>query len=506
VNPFSRFVKRLAILFGRARFRSELDEEMDFHRAEAEKAFVAEGMTPAACPLRCEVAVRKFIGSQGAESRGGGISYGNRGAGLRFALRQMRKNPGFAVTAILILALGLGASVAVLDLSMRHSFNRCRMSAESACCCGREHGVVSTQQSFPRRLRRLEANEPDAQFTGCLRQYGLFAAYTGGRRPCARAARERRLLSYAWRAHVAGPGISSRRGSAWQTENRRPELRHVVEALQRTHRSGWQRVSLSGENYTIVGVLPREFAFAPGRDSEFWVPLLEKNGCELLRSCHSLDGVGRLRDGVTVQAALADLQAIAAQLERQYPDSNRGAGASVIPLSELIVGYVRPILLTLLAGAGLLLLIACVNVASLLLVRSESRRREIAVRGALGATPVRLTRQFVTEGLLLAGAGCLAGILLGGWMMTLLRKLIPLPMMVHVPFLDHVSLNRHTTLFAGAVALFATVLLAATPVLRLSFPGHSRGPRRWRRGARDACGVASAPISWLLSWRSLSCF
>ena len=141
-------------------------------------------------------------------------------------------------------------------------------------------------------------------------------------------------------------------------------------------------MSLSGEDYTIVGMLPRDFAFAPGRDSEFWTPLLDKNGCEQRRSCHNLDGIGRLRDGVTMQQALADLSAIAAQLERQYPDSNKDQGASVIPLSELIVGYVRPVLLTLLAGAGLLLVIACVNVASLMLVRSKSRKREMAVRGA----------------------------------------------------------------------------------------------------------------------------
>ena len=108
-------------------------------------------------------------------------------------------------------------------------------------------------------------------------------------------------------------------------------------------------------------------------------------------------------------------------------------------LTELIVGDVRPILLTLLAAAGLLLLIACVNVSSLLLVRSEARRREIAVRGALGATRSRLGRQFVTEGLLLAVAGCCAGLGIAGWLMTLMKRLIPKAVADGIPFLGLVG-------------------------------------------------------------------
>ena len=246
-----------------------------------------------------------------------------------------------------------------------------------------------------------------------------------------------------------------------------------------------QSVSMSGETYTIVGVLPREFAFAPRGNAELWVPLLDKTGCEQRRSCHNLDGIGRLRDGVTMQAALADLQGIAAQLAKQYPGSNQGQGASVMPLSELIVGQVRPILLTLLAAAGLLLLIACVNVASLLLVRSESRRREIAVRGALGATPARLVRQFVTEGLLLAAAGCAGCLLVASWIMTLMSSMIPKDMAPFVPFLRLAGLNLHTSLFAAGIAALAAFLLAATPVLRLSFQGIREG---LAEGGRSAAG------------------
>jgi macrolide transport system ATP-binding/permease protein len=200
--------------------------------------------------------------------------------------------------------------------------------------------------------------------------------------------------------------------------------------------------------------------------------------------------VARLRDGVTIEQARADLQKVAAQLAIQYPASNTGQGAHVDPLSELIVGTVRPILLTLLAGAGLLLLIACVNVSSLLLVRSESRRREIAVRGALGATPARLLRQFITEALLLAIAGCGTGVFAAEGMMRLLRSLLPTQIAQGAPFMENVGLNAHTVLFAAGVGFLATLLMALTPALRLAIRdihgalsegGRTAAGRFWRR-------------------------
>jgi predicted permease len=255
------------------------------------------------------------------------------------------------------------------------------------------------------------------------------------------------------------------------------------------HRFGARRdavgetVDLDGRAFTIIGVLPRGFSFAPGGNAEFWVPLNSFSAHEKMRTFYNLWGIGRLRDGVTLQAALAEMTAIAKQLQRQYGITGRELSASVIPLSEILIGDVRPILLTLLGGAGLLLLIACVNVASLVLVRSESRRREIAVRGALGATPLRLVRQFVTEGLLLALFGSLAGMIVAVGTMKLLGRLVPKDMASKMPFLEGVGLNAHTGAFAAAIALLAALLLAATPTLRLSFQKVSDGLADGDRGA-----------------------
>jgi predicted permease len=183
-----------------------------------------------------------------------------------------------------------------------------------------------------------------------------------------------------------------------------------------------------------------------------------------------------------MQAALAEMQSIASQLERQYPGDNRGQGASVEPLSEVIVGDYRPILLTLLAGAGLLLAIACVNVASLLLVRSESRRKEIAVRGALGASRARLARQFLTEGLVLVALASALGLGIADSAMRLLIGLIPKNMMNGMPFLRGLGLNAHVLVFALAIALVAVGLFAITPVLRLPVTAMHNGLTDGGRG------------------------
>jgi macrolide transport system ATP-binding/permease protein len=262
-----------------------------------------------------------------------------------------------------------------------------------------------------------------------------------------------------------------------------------------------QTVDLDNTAYTVIGILPRSFSFAPSGNAEFWVPLNSLSPHEKMRTFYNFWGIGRLRDGVTIQAGLAEMSGIAKQLQRQYAITGRDLSASVVPLSEIIIGDVRPILLTLLGAAGLLLLIACVNVASLVLVRSESRRREIAVRRALGATRARLVLQFVTESLLLALFGTLAGVIVACEIMRLLARLVPKDMAANMPFLEGVGLNAHTGAFAAAIALLAALLLAPTPMSRLSFleirdalADGNRGAagRLWRRLGADLVVVELA--------------
>ena len=491
MSPLPRFLRKLSLLLRRPRFRSELDEEMAFHREQAEKEFIAAGMTPEEARY---AAMRQFGNTAKLKERSHevvGFSFETVAQDLRFALRQLRKYPGFAVTAISILALGMGVSVAIFGfvdaallqplpytdpgrlLSVDESavaFPRSNLSYEDYVDWKRSNRTLSSLDVYTGTGYLLRAGSGTAPVTGARVSDGFFR--TLGVRP---------ILGRDFYPGEDRPGKSNTliiTYGAWRNRfGARPEVIG-------------QTIDLSAETYTVVGVLPHEFSFAPRGGAEFWAPLHTLNGCEKRRGCHNLDGIGRLRDGVTVQAASADFKAIAKQLEQQYPGTNRDQGAAVEPLYEVIVGKVRPILLTLLAGAGLLLLIACINVASLLLVRSESRRREIAVRGALGATPRRLIRQFVTEGMLMAVAGALGGVAVAVWIMTLLTRLVPKGMVGDLPFLAGVGMNAHTRAFAAAVALLAALLLAATPALRLSFlqvrdaladGGRGHASTLWRR-------------------------
>ena len=468
MNAISRFIAKAALLFRRDRYRSELDEEMAFHCAQAEKEFAARGMS--STEARYE-AMRQF----GNRARLRDESQGEVGFRVeavlqdaRFALRQLRKDPRFGVLAIAILALGIGVSVAIfgfVDAALIQPLpyvdpNRLLDVGESAPAFARSNLSREDYEDYKRLNTTL--NSLDV-YSG-----GGFLLRTGSTSEPVAAARVSdgffRTLGIEpilGRNFLPGddhPGAAKTVILPWSTWQKRYGGRTDIVG---------QSVTMSGEAYTILGVLPRSFVFAPRGNAEFWVPLLDKTSCEKRRSCHNLFGVARLRPGASVQAARADLKGIAAQLEKLYPGSNTSQSAAVQPLSELVVGDLRPILLTLLAGAALLLVIASVNVASLVLVRSESRRREVAVRGALGASPARLLRQFITEGLLLAFAGCLAGLLVAGWAMRMLSHLVPDTVSSSLPFLSIVGLNAHTVTFAAIIALLAATLLSATPALRL---------------------------------------
>ena len=479
-----RFLRKLQLLLGRERFRDELTEEMAFHRAAAEKTFAAEGMDPEAAGY---AAKRQFGNATLLQERSHeviGFRLETVWQDLRFAIRQLRKNAGFASTAIVILTLGIGASVAIfafvdaallqplpyrdpgrlvnlfesntlgpkfhlsyLDYLDWQKFNKVFRSVDI-------YGNNGFNLKTPAGAQRVDGARVSEGFFRTLGVAPVLGRdfHAGEDQPGAPATV---LLNYAtWQKRFGG----------------RPDVLG-------------QTATLDGVSYAIVGVLPREFHFALAEPSEFWTTLRADGSCEKHRGCHNYWGVARLKDGVSAAAALANVVTIAQQLQKQYPDSNTDRAGYLLPLTEAIVGDIRPILWVLLSGAGLLLLIASVNVASLLLVRSESRRREIAVRGALGASRSRLIRQFVTEGLVLAAAGSVLGLASAYGSMQLLPMLIPKDMMARMPYLLGLGLNLHVLIFAAVISIGAGVLFSVTPTLRLPLSEIGKGLTDGGRGA-----------------------
>jgi macrolide transport system ATP-binding/permease protein len=387
---------------------------------------------------------------------------------LRFAIRQLRKNLGFTCTAVLVLALGMCASVAIfafVDAALIKPLpyrNPSRLA-----------GVFESVAMFPqsnlsypdyldwKKLNTTLSSLDAYQHRGFLVSTPAGAQPVRGARVSDGFFRTLGVVPVLGRDFYAGEDLPTAPRTvllsyaAWQQRyGGRPDVLG-------------QAVTLDGAPNIIVGVLPREFHFAPAEPADFWTALHAQGECDLRRSCHSLYGVGRLKDGVSLQAASANMTSIARQLEKQYPDSNSGQGAALMPLTEVIVGDIRPLLLLLLSGAGLLLLIAAVNVAALLLVRSESRKREIAVRTALGASAGRLVSQFVTEACVLVAAGGILGLVSARWAMQLLVSLISEDMLARTPFLQGLGLNIRVLAFAGVVSLLAAALFSLAPGLRI---------------------------------------
>ena len=388
---------------------------------------------------------------------------------LRFTFRQLRKNPAFTFTATAMVALGIGASVAIfafVDAALIKPLpyqNPSRLLFVSGTTPGIPRGALSYYDYLDWKKSNRSFDSLDV-----FAQRGFVISSSAGVEMVDGA----RVTDGFFRTLGVAPLL----GRDFYSGEDLPEAPRTVilsYAAWQKRFGGKQEIigqplTLSEVPYTIVGVLPQNFHFAPVENAEFWTTIQPGGGCDLRRSCHYLRGVARLKEGVSKETALADVTQIAKDLEAQYPDSNRQQGATVAPLSEIIVGDVKPVLLLLLAGVGLLLVIACVNVASLLLVRSETRRRELAVRRALGATKARLVRQFVIEGLVLVTVGTIAGLLSSHWTMQILRGLIPTDMLASMPYLSDLGLNSRVFMFVLGIAAFAAALFSLSPAFRLS--------------------------------------
>jgi putative ABC transport system permease protein len=430
---------------------------------------------------------------------------------LVYAVRLMMRTPGASAIALVTLALGIGANAAIfsaVDALLLRPLpyadpDRLVMIWEKRIAEGGVHNTVAPADY-------LDWSRMNTVFESTAGVATITADLTGTAEPV-------RLFA----ARVSPPffdllGVRMAIGRSFHGEEAVVGRNRVVVL---TH-GLWQRrfgadpgivgkkIVLGGNPNEIVGVLPQTFEY-PDSTIELWMPLaLEGDTEPPSRGNHFLSVYARLKPGTSLEQARAEMDRLSAQLSEQYPESNRVHRSAVVPLHDELVGPVRTSLLLLLAAVGFVLLIACVNVANLLLARAAARRREIALRAALGAGQGRLARQAITESLVLAVLGGIAGLLVAKWGVGILQQIAPR----NVPILGlgRLGLDLRVVLYAFALSLVTGILFGLIPAWHfasqglndaLKDGGRSHGVRRRLRGTLVvseialACCCSSARVS-----------
>ncbi|HWX40199.1 MAG TPA: ABC transporter permease [Blastocatellia bacterium] len=410
---------------------------------------------------------------------------------IRYGCRMLFKNPGFAATAVIALALGIGANTAIFSVVSAVLLQPLPYKDADR--------LVMVWASKPQQPESdiLPVSPPD--YTDWKNQSHVFedmgtsndAIYslTGAGDP-------QQIIGYRFSSNFFDVmGVKPLMGRTFTPEEETPGHNNVVILSYRL----WQRVFggdadilgkpivLSGDPYTVVGVMPP--AFQHPQMVELWTPLAIRPATMANRNATILRIVARLKPGVSIKQAQAELNSIALENERLHPETNTGLGVKVVGLRESYTGDIRPALLVLLAAVGFVLLIACANVANLLLVRASSRQKEISIRVALGASRMRLVRQMLTESLLLSGAGGGLGLAFTFAAVKPLAAIFPNNIAnLNIPIVEKIPVDTKVLAFALAVSLLTGLVFGIVPSLKSARPDLNEGLKESGRSATASRG------------------
>jgi macrolide transport system ATP-binding/permease protein len=427
---------------------------------------------------------------------------------LRYELRTLGKSPRFTSIALITLVLGIAANVAIftfVDAALLRP-----LPYRDASRLVEVYDTRSTEV-----FTQFEASYPD--FLDWRAQQQVFdglAGY-GQNQVLLRAAGAPELLPSAavtdnFFQTLGVRPLAGRDFRAGEDLAAAPRTVMLSYGWWQRHFGGkdviGQTLSIDDQPNTIIGVLPADFHFAPVGDPDVWVTLHATGGLLQRRNLHWLNVVARLKPGISRESASSAMNLIAERLEKQYPQTNDKLRTAIVPLNEVIVGQIRPILLVLLGAVGLLLLIACANVANLLLARAMARRNEMAIRTALGASRARLMGLMLMEGLVLSCTGSLLGLAVAHWTIKGFVAMIPAALLDYMPYLKHMGIDAGVLLFAFALAIVTGVVFALAPALQAAgtnvqgaLKDGSRGSHSgsWRRFA-SALVVGEVALAMVL--------